>query len=101
MYESPRELEEEQEEEQEEEISLADLFPDPADFVPASPTFTFPPLPPSPPDGEVQIQIQIFLANLQNIFSNFNKIFSGPGDGDGVYRADRDRGGPAEQENET
>ena len=59
VYESPRELEEEQEEEQEEEISLADLFPDPADFVPASPTFTFPPLPPSPPDGEVQIQIQI------------------------------------------
>ena len=48
MYESPREMEEDQEE----EISLTDLFPDPADFVPASPTFTFPPLPPTPPDGE-------------------------------------------------
>ena len=66
VYESPRELEEEQEE----EISLADLFPDPADFVPASPTFTFPPLPPSPPDAEVKIQI-FFIANLQNILSNF------------------------------
>ena len=37
---------------QEDEISLNDLFPDPADFVPPSPTFTFPPLPPTPPDNE-------------------------------------------------
>ena len=42
----------EDQEEEMEEISLTDLFPDPADFVPPSPTFTFPPLPPSPPDGE-------------------------------------------------
>ena len=37
---------------QEDEISLNDLFPDPSDFVPPSPTFTFPPLPPTPPEQE-------------------------------------------------
>ena len=35
----------------EEEMDLEDLFPDPADFVPPSPTFTFPPLPPTPPQA--------------------------------------------------
>ena len=44
VYEAPGEAEE--------EVSLTDLFPDPADFVPPSPTFTFPPLPPTPPDQE-------------------------------------------------
>lgn len=34
----------------EEEINLFELFPDPAEFIPPSPTFTFPPLPPSPPE---------------------------------------------------
>ena len=53
VYEIPQVVEQEEKEEQEEEISLTDLFPDPADFVPPSPTFTFPPnlsssSPPSP-----------------------------------------------------
>ena len=37
---------------EEDEISIEDLFPDPNDFVPPSPTFTFPPLPPTPPGTE-------------------------------------------------
>ena len=40
----------------EDEISLRDLFPDPNDFVPPSPTFTFPPLPPTPPDNEAETE---------------------------------------------
>jgi len=36
--------------EQEEEIDLQDLFPDPEEFCPPSPTFTFPPLPETPPE---------------------------------------------------
>ena len=44
------------EQQQEDEISLEGLFPDPNDFVPPSPTFTFPPLPPTPPDNEPETE---------------------------------------------
>lgn len=36
--------------EQEEDVDLQDLFPDPEEFCPPSPTFTFPPLPETPPE---------------------------------------------------
>lgn len=38
--------------EQEDDIDLQDLFPDPDEFCPSSPTFTFPPLPETPPEND-------------------------------------------------